>query len=157
MIRPNYLTREGYERLKKELDYLRNTKRREIAREIGIARAHGDLSENAEYDAAKEAQALLEKKIHQLESVLSHVRIIEEENIPDDKVYIGATVRLRDLKKDCELTYKLVSEIESDSSRGLISTTAPIGRGLLGKEEGDIVQIKVPAGLLEYEILEISR
>ena len=157
MIKETYLTREGHTRLSKELDYLKNTRRREISKEIGVARAHGDISENAEYDAAKEAQGMVEKKIHELEGILYRVRIIEDENIPDDKIYIGATVKLLDLKKDKELTYKLVSEFESDSSRGMISTTAPIGRGLLGKEEGDIVEIKVPAGLLEYEILEITR
>ncbi len=153
MIRQTYLTREGYEKMRKELDYLKNVRRREISKEIGVARAHGDLSENAEYDAAREAQAMVEKRI----PALCQVRIIEDENIPDDKVYIGAKVRVRDLTRGRELNYMLVSEVESDSSQGKISTTAPIGRGLLGCEEGDIIEIKVPAGILEYEILEISR
>ncbi len=157
MIRETYLTREGYEKMKKEWDYLKNVRRREISKEIGVARAHGDLSENAEYDAAREDQAMVEKRIHQLEAAICQVRILEDEDIPDDKVYIGAKVKLRDLAKDCELNYMLVSEVESDSSQGKISTTAPIGRGLLGHEEGDIVEIKVPSGVLEYEILEISR
>ncbi len=143
--------------MKKEWDYLKNVRRREISKEIGVARAHGDLSENAEYDAAREEQAMVEKRIHQLEAAICPVRILEDEDIPDDKVYIGAKVKLRDLASDRELNYMLVSEVESDSSQGKISTTAPIGRGLLGCEEGDIIEIKVPSGVLEYEILEISR
>ncbi len=157
MIKETYLTREGFERMKKEYTYLKNVRRREISKEIGIARAHGDISENAEYDAAKEAQAHVEKRIHDLENKLCRVRIIEDENIPNDKIYIGSVVKLMDLKKNCEVCYTLVSEEESDFSKGWISTTAPLGKGLLGCEEGDEVSIKVPSGVVEYEVLEISR
>jgi transcription elongation factor GreA len=157
MTRETYLTREGYEKLKEELTYLKYVRRREISRQIGEARAHGDISENAEYDAAKEAQALVEKKIHQLESKLSRVRIIEEEQIPNDKVYIGSIVHLKDLNRERELQYTLVSEAETDYAQGKISTTAPVGRSLLGRREGEIVTIKVPSGTLRFQILKISR
>jgi transcription elongation factor GreA len=157
MSREVYLTREGYEKLRKELDYLKRVRRREITQQIAEARAHGDISENAEYDAAKEAQGLVEKKIHQLESKLSRVRILEEEQIPNDKVYIGSVVHLRDLNRERELCYTLVSEEETDYAQGKISTTAPVGRGLLGHKEGEIVTIKVPSGTLRYQILKISR
>ena len=152
-----YLTREGYEKLRKKLVHLKQVRRPEISQQIGEARAHGDISENAEYDAAKEAQAHLERKIHQMESRLSRVTIIEEAQIPDDKVYIGALVELRDLDRERELRYTLVDEEEADYSQGKISINAPVGRGLLGHEEGDIVTINVPAGTLRYQILKISR
>ncbi len=152
-----YFTRAGHEKLVKELTYLKTVRRREISKQIGEARAHGDISENAEYDAAKEAQGMLEKRIYEMESRLGRARIIEEENIPDDKVYIGAIVKLKDLNRERTLCYTLVSEEEADYAQGKISTAAPVGRALLGKEEGDVVNIKVPAGTLSYEILEISR
>jgi transcription elongation factor GreA len=157
MTRETYLTREGYEKLRKELNHLKGVRRREISQQIAEARAHGDISENAEYEAAKEAQALLERRIHQLESKLGRVRIIEEEQIPNDRVYIGAVVELRDLNRGRELRYTLVAEEEADYSQGKISTTAPVGRGLLGRREGEIVTIKVPSGDLRYQILKISR
>ncbi len=152
-----YLSREGYEKLRKELNHLKQVRRPEISRQIGEARAHGDISENAEYDAAKEAQGHLERKIHQLESKLSRARIIEEEQIPDDKVYIGAIVELKDLDRGRELRYTLVDEEEADYSQGKISVTAPVGRGLLGREVGETINIKVPSGTLRYQILKISR
>ena len=155
--RPTYFTREGYKKLKEELDYLKGTKRREISQQIGEARAHGDISENAEYDAAKEAQAHCERRIAELETKLSSFRIIEDENFPDVKVYIGTKVRLLDLQSDKEISYQLVSSEEADYKAGKISTTAPVGRALLGHEVGDIVDVKTPGGLKEYEILEITR
>ena len=157
MIRETYLTRAGYERMKKELHHMKYVRRQEIAREIGVARAHGDISENAEYDAAKEAQAHLEKRIHEMENRLARVRVIEDENIPDDKIYIGAIVDLLDVEQNKEIRYILVSEEEADFAKGMISTTAPVGKALLGREEGDEVTIKVPAGVLRYEILKIDR
>lgn len=152
-----YLTREGYEKLKKNLEYLKNVSRRKISKEIGEAIAHGDISENAEYDAAKEAQGLNEKRIAELEDKLSRGRIIDDENIPKDKVLIGATVKLKDLHSKEELQYTLVSEVEADYSQGKISITSPVGQGLLGHKENQTVEVKTPAGVLKYKILKISR
>lgn len=157
-IRSVYLTREGFNKIKKELDYLKHKKRREVIKDLAEARAHGDLSENAEYDAAKEAQAQTEGKIAELSDLISRTRIIEDENIPDDnKIYIGTTVRLVDLNTDEEISYRLLSEYEADISLNIISTTSPIGRALLGHEVGDEIKITVPSGTKEYEILEITR
>ncbi|MGA1795479.1 MAG: transcription elongation factor GreA [bacterium] len=156
-INATYLTREGYKKLKDELEYLKGTKRREISAQIGEARAHGDISENAEYDAAKEAQAHVERKIAALEVKLARVKIIEDENLPDDKVYIGARVKLYDCQAESEVCYLLVSPEEADFKEGKISTTAPVGRALLGREVGDSVKVKAPNGIKEYEILEITR
>jgi len=152
-----YLTREGYEKLIKELDYLKNEKRKKLSKAIGEARAHGDISENAEYDAAKEAQGLNEKRIAELEQKLSRARIIEYENISNDEVLIGAKVRLKDLDSQELLEYFLVSEAESDYTQGKISITSPVGAALLNHKEKEVVEIRVPAGVLRYEILEISR
>lgn len=152
-----YLTREGYEKLLKELEYLKTTKRRELSKAIEEARAYGDLRENAEYDAAKEAQALNEKRIAELEERLSCSRIVDEENIPTDEVLIGATVRLKDLDSGEELEYTLVSELEADYEEGKISVTSPVGQGLLGHKENEIVEINIPAGILRYKILKIKR
>ncbi len=152
-----YLTREGHEKLKKDLTYLKNVCRRKISREIGEAIAHGDISENAEYEAAKEEQGLNEKRIAELQEKLSRVQIIDDEDIPKDRVFIGATVKLKDLKSKEELQYMLVSEVEADYAQGKISITSPIGQGLLGRKEKERVEIKVPAGVLKYKILKISR
>ena len=152
-----YLTREGYEKLKKELGHLKTVRRRELSKEIGIARAHGDISENAEYDAAKEAQAFNEKRIAALGDKLGRARIIDDENIPQDEVCISATVKLKDLDSEEELQYILVSEVEADYSQGKISTTSPVGKGLLGHKENETVEINIPAGMLRYKILKILR
>ncbi len=157
MLRNTYLTREGYESLRKELEYLKNIRRREISQQIAEARAHGDLSENAEYDAAKEAMALLQTKVNQLESKLSRARILEKEEIATDKVSLGSTVHLRDLSRNRELQYMLVSEEEADFAQRKISVSAPVGQGLLGCKPGEVVDIKVPAGILKYQIVKISR
>lgn len=154
---PTYLTREGYNKLKEELDYLKGPKRHEISKQIGEARAHGDISENAEYDAAKEAQAHTERRIVELEGKLANFRIIEDENFPDDRVCIGATVTVIDIQTDEEITYTLVSQVEADYKKGKISTTAPVGKALLGHEVGDAVKIKTPKGLKKYEIVDITR
>ncbi|MGA1825336.1 MAG: transcription elongation factor GreA [bacterium] len=157
-IKTVYLTRAGLAKKKRELDYLQHTKRREVIKDLAEARAHGDLSENAEYDAAKEAQAHTEKKIAELVDLLSRVRVIEDENIPDDnKIYIGSTVRLIDLNTDEEISYRLLSEYEADISNHIISTTSPIGKALLGHEIGDEIKITVPSGVKEYEIVDVSR
>ncbi len=152
-----YLTREGHEKLKEDLGHLKTVRRRELSKAIGKARDHGDISENAEYDAAKDAQALNEERIAELEGKLAHVRILEDENIPKDKVYIGAKVLLKDLDSQEEFEYALVSEVEADYEQGKISITSPVGKGLLGKKQGEDVEIEVPAGILKYKILQISR
>lgn len=152
-----YLSRAGYEKLREELELLKTTKRREISRAIGEARAHGDLKENAEYDAAKDAQAHNEKRISELEETLGSARLLEDENIPSDQVLIGATVKLLDLDSSEELEYTFVSEAESDYENNKLSIASPIGTGLLGHKVGEKVEVKVPAGILKYKILKISR
>ena len=152
-----YLTKEGYQKLVEELECLKIVKRRQLSKAIGEARAHGDISENAEYDAAKDAQGLNEKKISELEEKLGRVRILDGANMPKDEVLIGAHVKLKDLITDEELEYMLVSEEESDYEQNKISISSPVGAGLLNHKLNEVVQIKVPAGLLKYKILEISR
>ena len=152
-----YLTRKGYEKFLEELEMLKTVKRRDLSEAVKRARAHGDISENAEYDVAKEAQALNEKKIAELEERLSRARILDDENIPKDEVLIGATVKLSDLDSGKKLEYTFVSELEADYSQGKISIDSPIGKGLLGHKENEIVQINIPAGVLKYKILKISR
>ncbi len=153
-----YVTRDGYEKLRDELKYLKTVKRKEIANALHYARSLGDLRENSEYDAAKNAQALNEIKISQLEENLHKAKILEEEtNIPKDKVSVGSTVKLKDMKTQREFQYMLVSELEADYDQGKISTASPIGQGLLGHKENETVDIRIPAGILIYKILKISR
>ncbi len=152
-----YLSREGYEKLRKELEFLQTTRRRALSKAVGEARAHGDLSENAEYDAAKEAQAFNEQKIAQFQEKLGRARILDETNIPKDVALIGATLKLKDLASGEEIEYKLVSEMEADFAEGKISVSSPVGKGLLNHKEKETVEIKVPAGILKYKILKISR
>ena len=152
-----YLSREGLQKLHDELKSLKSGERPTVRQALQRAREFGDLSENAEYAAAKERLMFLEQRINKLEETISRARLLENENIPDDKVYIGATVKLEDLAKGGELTYTLVSPEEADFEEGKISTVSPIGKGLLGKEEGDEAQITVPAGQLHYKILKITR
>ncbi|MFA5089944.1 MAG: transcription elongation factor GreA [Candidatus Omnitrophota bacterium] len=152
-----YLTREGYEKLMGELNYLKNTCRREISKEIARARGFGDLRENAEYEAAKDKQAFNEARISELEDKLSRARIIEHENIGCEEVLIGAKVKLKDIKTEEELEYTLVSEVESDYEQGKISVSSPLGKGLMGHKKGETIEIKIPAGVLCYKILKISR
>lgn len=153
----NYLTRKGYEKLMKELEHLKTVKRRHLSKEIEKARGYGDISENAEYDAAKDAQALNEKKIVELEFKLSGARIIEHENITSDEALIGAKISLKDLDTEEELEYTLVSEVEADYDSGKISVSSPVGKGLLGHKVNEDVEIKIPAGVLRYKILKIER
>ena len=152
-----YLTQEGYEKLHKELEFMKNVKRREISKAIGEARAHGDISENAEYEAAKEAQGLNEKRIVELETYLATAQIMDSENMTTDEVLIGATVKLKDAKSGEELEYTLVAEEEADYEQGKISVTSPVGSSLINHKVGDTVEIKVPAGVLKYTVLKISR
>lgn len=152
-----YLTQDGYEKLIKELGYLKNVRRKELSREIEKARGYGDLSENAEYDAAKDAQAMNEKRVAELESKLSRARILDNEKITSDEVLIGAKVSLKDLDTAEELEYTLVSEEEADYSQGKISVLSPVGNGLLNHKVNEEVEIKIPAGILKYKIVKISR
>jgi len=152
-----YLTRQGFHKLQEQLESLKTTGRQKIAKAIGEARAQGDISENAEYDAAKEAQAHNESKISELEAQLANVRIIENENIPADKIYIGAIVTLEDLDNNEELTYMLVSPEEASYEENKISLYSPIGKALLGHKAGETLAIKVPAGTLNYKIKKIKR
>ncbi|MDI6786715.1 MAG: transcription elongation factor GreA [bacterium] len=152
-----YLTAEGLKKLTDDLNYLKTVKKRELSKAIGEAREYGDLKENAEYHAAKEEQGRIEAKIRLLESQIAMARLIEEENLPTDMICIGAKVELKNLDNNSEITYRLVSPIEANSNFGRISITSPVAKGLLGKKVGDIAKINIPAGLLHYEILNISR
>lgn len=152
-----YLTPEGYERLREELGYLEKVKRREISRAIEHARSMGDISENAEYDSAKNEQAHCEKKILELKDKLSRVKILDSSQISSEQIFIGAKVLLRDLDYDEELEYILVSKEEADYEAGKISIDSPVGRALMRRKVDDVVEINVPAGLLRYKVLKISR
>ncbi len=155
--KPVYLTEEGLQELKEELHRLKTKERADVANAIAEARAKGDLSENAEYDAAKEKQGHLEARIAKLEDMVSRARIVDESQVDTSKAYILSTVRVKNLNNDMEQTYTLVSEREADVAQGKISVDSPVGKGLLGKSEGDVVAIDVPAGTVKLEILEISR
>lgn len=152
-----YLTEEGLEELKEELHHLKHTERPRISEEIAEARAKGDLSENAEYDAAKEEQGKLEARINKLEDALARARVVDESQVDASKAYILSNVRVKNLSNDAEQTYTLVSEQEADISEGKISVNSPVGKGLLGSEEGEQVEVDVPAGTVTFEVLEISR
>lgn len=152
-----YLTRERLRALEQELQELKTNGRKRIAQVIAEARGHGDLSENAEYDVAKEEQQHLEMRIQKLEMTLAKAKLIDPKDLPNDKVYILSKVKLKDLKTNDTFEYMLVSAEEADFEANKISVTSPIGKALLGKKKDDIVDIKVPAGLLKYQILDISR
>ncbi len=152
-----YLTKERLRELELELQELKTKGRTELSQKIGEARSHGDISENAEYDAAKEEQGLLELRISKMENTLARARIIESKDLPNDKVYILSNVRLKDLRSGDEVTYLLVAPEEADFDENKISVTSPIGKGLMGKVKGDKVKITAPVGFLEYQILDITR
>ena len=152
-----YYTEEGLKALKAELDQLRDVERPRASQAIAEARDKGDLSENAEYDAAKEAQGLLEMKIAKLEELVDSARVIDESQLDTSKVLILSTVKLKNKANNAVMTYTLVAESEADLKTGKISVSSPIGRGLLGKSVGDIAEIKVPNGTLQMEIIEITR
>ncbi|WP_234735624.1 transcription elongation factor GreA [Tellurirhabdus bombi] len=153
----SYYTEEGLNRLKTELNDLKTKGRTDIARQIAEARDKGDLSENAEYDAAKDAQGLLELKISKLEEIVSNARLLDESSIDTSQVSVLSRVKIKNKKNGMEVTYTLVSEEEADLKQGKISVGSPIGKGLLGKKVGDSTEIRVPAGMLEFEVLEIAR
>lgn len=152
----NYYTKDGLQKLKDELTELKTKGRADMAKQIAEARDKGDLSENAEYDAAKEAQGLLELKISKLETVVGNARVIDESAVDTSKVSILSSVKIKNKKNKMEVTYQLVAEEEADLKSGKISVQSPIGKGLLGKKKGEVATIKVPAGDMEFEILDIS-
>ena len=156
MANYTYLTPEGYERLNAELDELKSTERRKIADAIAEAREKGDLSENAEYDAAKDAQGLLELKINNMEKVMANARVLDASQLDTSKVTVLCKVRIRNVKNSKEITYHLVAESEADLKARKISVTSPVGKGLLGKAVGEIASIETPRGSMEFEIMEIS-
>lgn len=151
-----YYTKEGLNKLKNELTELKSKGRSEIAQAIAEARDKGDLSENAEYDAAKDAQGHLEAKIAQLEEILGNARVIDESNIDTSKVSILSTVKIKNKKNGATLSYTLVSEEEADLKKNKISVQSPIGKGLLGKKPGETASIKTPAGEMEFEVIDIT-
>ncbi|WP_070137535.1 transcription elongation factor GreA [Crocinitomix algicola] len=157
MSNVNYYTKEGLEKLKAELNHMKSVERPSISEQIAEARDKGDLSENAEYDAAKEAQGLLEAKISKLEQVLSNARILDDSNLDTSKVLILSKVKIKNVDNGMELDYTLVAENEADLKAKKISVDSPIGKGLLGKAVGDIADIQVPNGIMKFEIIEISR
>lgn len=151
------LTREGYNKLQQELEYLSGEKRRVLAANIGEAREKGDLSENAEYDAAREEQGMNEKSISELEDILTRSRILDDTAMAKDKALLGAIVKVKDRSSGEKIDYMLVSEEESDFDLNKISVSSPVGKALLGHKVDDIVEVNVPAGIIEYKIVKISR
>ena len=156
MLDVSYFTEEGLSKLKNELHLLKTTGRKKIAQQIADARDKGDLSENAEYDAAKEAQGLHELKISKLESALSNAKVIDKKNIDASKVSILSMVEIKNLQNSMKFTYQIVAEEESDLKLGKLSVKSPIGNSLLGKKKGDKVSINTPSGNIKFEILKIS-
>lgn len=157
MSKINYYTAEGLQKLKDELAELKTKGRSEVARQLAEARDKGDLSENAEYDAAKDAQGHLELKIAKMEEIVGNARLIDESNLDSSKALILSKVKIKNLKNNMVVDYTLVAEEEADLAAGKISVKSPIGKGLLGKSVGDVAEITVPAGKIQFEILEISR
>ena len=157
MSHVSYFTEEGLQKLKDELNQLKFQERSSISKQIAEARDKGDLSENAEYDAAKEAQGLLELKIAKLEEVMSGARLIDESQLDTSKVLILSKVKIKNTANKAIMTYTLVAENEADFKAGKISVDSPIGKGLLGKKVGDVADINVPSGIMKFEIIEISR
>ncbi|PEN14986.1 transcription elongation factor GreA [Longibacter salinarum] len=155
--KPVYLTEEGLQDLKEELRFLKTKERARIADAIAEARAKGDISENAEYDAAKEEQGKLEARISKLEDTIARARLVDEKTVDTSKAYILSKVTVENVDSGAEQTYTLVSEQEADISENKISVDSPIGSGLLGKEEGDTIEIDVPAGSVKLKIKDISR
>ncbi|MEC8637906.1 MAG: transcription elongation factor GreA [Bacteroidota bacterium] len=153
----SYYTPEGLKKLRDELNHLKDVERPKASQAIAEARDKGDLSENAEYDAAKEAQGLLELKISKLEATLASARVIDESQLDDSKVHVLSTVKIRNVANNMEMTYTLVAESEADIKTGKISVSSPIGKGLLGTSVGDIAEVIVPNGVLKFEILSINR
>jgi transcription elongation factor GreA len=157
MSQISYYTETGLKKLKDELHDMKTVQRPSISEQIGEARDKGDLSENAEYDAAKEAQGILEMKISKLEAIIANARIVDETNIDNSKVFILSNVKIRNVANKAEMTYTLVAENEADLKAKKISVDSPIGKGLLGKVVGDIADVQTPNGIIKFEIIEITR
>ena len=157
MAKISYYSQEAYDNLKKDLDNLKNVERPNISNEIAQARDKGDLSENAEYDAAKEAQGLLEMKIAELEEKLLYARVIDTSKLDKDKVLLYSTVKIKNISTGSILTYTLVSDTEADLSNNKISANSPIGKALLAKKVSDTVNVTVPSGEISFEVLDITR
>ncbi len=157
MSKVSYYTAEGLKKLKDELAFLEQVERPRVSQEIADARDKGDLSENAEYHAAKEEQSLLETKIAKLKNVVANARIIDESKLDTSKILIHSIVKIKNLTNNIEFDYTLVADSESNIRQGKLSVNSPIGKGLLGKKVNDIVEIQVPNGIMKFEILEISR
>ena len=152
-----YFTKDGLEKLKEEVNHMISVERPAISRQIAEARDKGDLSENAEYDAAKDAQGLLEMKIGKLQEAIRNARLIDESKMDTSKVLILSKVKIKNTKNGAVMSYTLVPENEADLKKGKISVSSPIAKGLLGKKVGDLAEIKVPVGILPFEVIEISR
>jgi transcription elongation factor GreA len=157
MSKITYLTEEGYKKLKDDLERMVSIERPRISQQIAEARDKGDLSENAEYDAAKEAQGLLELKISKLQQTLNNSRILDSEQIDVSKVVLLSRVKIKNLKNNAEMEYQIVSENEANLKEGRISSESPIGKSLLGKKKGDQVEVQTPGGMIHFEILNIGR
>jgi transcription elongation factor GreA len=157
MATVSYLTEEGLQKLRSELEHLTSVERPSMSRQIAEARDKGDLSENAEYDAAKDAQGMLEARIAKLEEIIANSRVIDESRIDTSKVQILNRVKIKNLKTNAIMEYVLVSEQEANLKEGKISVSTPIARGLIGKKIGDVVEVNVPSGKMSLEIMEISR
>lgn len=157
MSKVSYYTTEGLKKLKDELNQLKDVERPNASKAIAEARDKGDLSENAEYDAAKEAQGMLEMRISKLEEIYANARLIDESVLDTSKVLVHSTVKIKNQSNGMEMQYKLVAQSEADLKTGKISVDSPIGKGLLGKEVGDLAEIEVPNGVMKFKIIEISR
>lgn len=152
-----YMTKEKIRELEKELHHLKTVKRKEVANKIAEARSHGDLSENADYDAAKDEQGMLEMKISKISNTLANSEVIKADEFPDDKVYILTKVKIRDMETDDVFDYQLVSAEEADFAEGKISISSPIGKALMGKKLGEVIDITVPAGIMKFKIEKIGK
>ncbi len=150
------ITKEGYQAVVDELNKLKKVERPDIIKKIAEARSHGDLKENAEYHAARERQSFIEGRIAYLEGIVAESKVIDPSSLSGSKVLFGATVTILDLESDEETTYKIVSEVESDPKNGKISVTSPIGRALIGKNEGDELKVQTPSGVKEFEVVEVQ-
>ena len=151
------LTSEGLARLEEELEELKTVKRKDVADKIKVALSFGDLSENSEYDEAKNEQAIIEARIAQLDAMLKNAKVLDDDEVTTDKVSVGSKIRLKDIEFDEEVEYSIVGSTEANPDEGKISDESPIGKGLMGRSVGDVVEIEVPSGMIEFEILEISK
>lgn len=156
MSKINYYTKEGLQKLRDEVEHMKSVERPKISQQIAEARDKGDLSENAEYDAAKEAQGLLEMKISKMEDVLANARVLDSSLVDTSKVMVLSTVKIKNIANKAVMSYKLVSESEADLKTGKISVSSPIGKGLIGKKVGEKAEIQVPSGKMTFEVMEIS-